>query len=54
MCERVRQDFDRDIAIKLGVAGPVDLSHPARAEQRADFVRAEVRAWSEGQFVGII
>ena len=30
--ERVRQDLDRDIAIELGVARPIDLAHPTFAD----------------------
>ena len=36
--ERVREDLQRDVAIELRVAGAVDLSHAAFADQRGDFV----------------
>ena len=39
----------RDIAIELRIARPVDLPHPAFADQRGDFVDAETGAGSEGQ-----
>ena len=41
--ELVRQDFDRHFAFQLQIAGAIDLSHAALAEQRRDFVRAELR-----------
>jgi hypothetical protein len=47
------QDFDGDVTREPRVAGLVHLAHPARAEQCDDFVRAEVRARSKGQFVGL-
>ena len=39
--ETVRQDFQRDVAPELRVARPVDLAHPAGAEQRQNLVGAE-------------
>jgi hypothetical protein len=39
--ERFRQDFDRDIAIELRVARPVDFTHSARTDLRDDFTGAE-------------
>ena len=47
--ERLRQDLDRDVAIQLRVASPIDLSHPAFADRRSDVVDAEARAGSKGQ-----
>ncbi len=42
-----------DLAVQAGVAGFVDLAHPARANGREDLVRAEGGAGVEGhQFVG--
>ena len=52
--ERVGQDFERDVAIELRVASPIDLSHPAFADRRSDFVDAEAGAGSEGQTTWII
>ena len=45
------ENFDGDVAIEARIAGSVDLAHPARAKERDDFVRAEPRAGSQGQFV---
>src|SRR6185436_2459871 len=46
-CRFIRQDLDRDGAIEPAVLRPVDLTHPARAERRDDFVRAEAGAGSQ-------
>jgi hypothetical protein len=43
----VRQDFDRDVAFELGVAGTIDLTHAARTDHGADFVMAEFGSWFE-------
>jgi hypothetical protein len=32
--EGVRQDFERDVPTKLRITRPIDLAHPAGAEQR--------------------
>ena len=32
--ERVGQNLQRDVAVELGVAGPIDLAHPAGADRR--------------------
>src|SRR6185503_6070569 len=47
MCELRRQDLDGDAAIEPGVAGAVDLAHPARAERPDDLVWTEARSWGE-------
>ena len=52
--DRRREHLDGDCAIEPRVAGFVDLTHPAGAKERDDFVRAEPRAGSQGQFAGII
>src|SRR5687768_12652036 len=39
-----RQDLDGDDSIEPGVAPLVDFAHPACAERRDDFVRAEASA----------
>src|SRR5262245_22722025 len=44
MCERLRQDLDRDVAIKLRVARTINLTHAARADQGANFIGAESSA----------
>ena len=47
--ERFGQHLDGDVATELGVSSPIDLAHPARAEQRDDFIRAEAGAASQSQ-----
>ena len=42
------QDLQRDVAVELGVARPIDLAHAARAEGRLDLVGAEAGAGGEG------
>ena len=42
-----RQHFDRDIPAQAGVAGTVDLPHPARPDRRHHFVGAQLRPGSE-------
>ena len=39
--EGVRQDFERDIAIQLRVAGAVDLAHATGADLGGDVVGTE-------------
>ena len=39
-----QQNLDRNQAIQPGVAGPVDLAHPARADPRVDLIRADAQA----------
>lgn len=36
-----RQDLDGDVTPQPRVAGPVDLTHPAGADQSGDLIRAE-------------
>jgi hypothetical protein len=47
--ERVRQDFDRDVAIERRIARPIDLPHAAGPKGGEDLVRTEARAAGEGQ-----
>ena len=49
-----RQDLDRDLALQLGVGGPIHLAHAAFADLGGDFVDAETGAGSEGQSDAII
>ena len=42
------EHLDRDLTVEARVLGQVDDAHPALAELRADRVRAEREAWSEG------
>ena len=44
MCERLRQDLDRDVPLELRVPCPVDFAHPATADEGDDFVRADAQA----------
>jgi len=46
--ERFGKDFQRNIALQLRVARPVDLPHPAGADQGKNFVRADTNAGCEG------
>src|SRR5262245_60725359 len=48
--ERFRQDFQRDVAIESGIAGPIDFAHPPRPQGGKDFKRAEPAAWSKCQW----
>src|SRR5215475_2907695 len=45
--ERIRKNFERDLAIELCIAGAVDLAHTARADLGDDLIRAETRTGSE-------
>ena len=47
------ENLDGDVAIETRIAGAVDFAHPARPEQRDDFVRAEPRTGSESQVAGL-
>src|SRR5947209_2152989 len=40
--------FECDRSVEAGVAGAVDLAHPAGAERRQNLVRAEADAGGEG------
>jgi hypothetical protein len=46
-CPFSRQDLQRNIALKPGVARTIHHTHSATAEHRKDFVRAERAAWCE-------
>ena len=39
--EHLGQNFQRDVAVQLRVARPVDLPHPAHTNRCNDFVRPE-------------
>jgi hypothetical protein len=41
------KDLDRDLALQPRVPGPVDLSHPPRAQRCQDLVGPEARAGRE-------
>ena len=42
------EDLDGDGAVQAGVAGLVDLTHAARADEREDLVRAELYSCFQG------
>ena len=46
--EEIRQNFQRDIAVELRVAGLVDLTHATFTDLGGDFIDAEAGAWVEG------
>jgi len=46
-CKRVRQDFDRHVALQSRVARAVDLAHPSGADEGEDLVNAEANAGRE-------
>jgi hypothetical protein len=48
------QHLERNVSIEPGVASPINLPHATFADLRGDFVRAEARAWGEGQTRWII
>ena len=45
--DRRQQHLDRDVAIQLGIARAIDLTHAARAEHGDDLVRSEAAADGE-------
>ena len=47
VAHRVREHFQRDRAMQLRIVREIDLSHPAGADERADFVAAEEGAGLE-------
>ena len=42
----LRKDFDRDVAVELGIAGAIDLAHAAFAQLRQDVVGARASSRS--------
>ncbi len=52
--DRWQQDFDRDVAIQLGVTSAKDFAHAACADRGEDFVGTEARAGSERQMQLIV
>ena len=46
--KEIREDFQRDIAVQLGVAGAVDASYPAFANLGGDFLDTEASAARQG------
>ena len=47
-CDGFREDFDCHVATELRVASPIDLAHPALADEGGDLVRAEPSARGQG------
>src|SRR5688572_13198448 len=43
--EQTRQDLDRDVAIELGIAGAIHLTHSTGANLGGDFVWAKAGTW---------
>ena len=52
--EEIRQDFQCDIAVELGVAGAVDLTHATFTDLGGVFIHAEASAWAEGHGCGSV
>ena len=44
----IGQHFERDLSLQSRIACPIDLAHPARAEERHDFVWTEASAKAQG------
>ena len=44
----IGQHLERHLPLQPGIPRPIDLSHPAGAEQRYDFVRSESNARTQG------
>ena len=42
-----RQDLQCDVATEPMIVRPIDLAHPARAQERDNLKRSELRAWNE-------
>ena len=47
----VGEDLDGDLSLEVGVGGAIDLAHPAHADLRGNFIRAESGARGEGHEV---
>jgi hypothetical protein len=45
--ERIREDFEGDLAIQLRVVRPLHFAHPASAEQSNDAIGAQTRTGVE-------
>ena len=46
--EQLRQNFDRDVTVQIGVVCPIDLAHAADTNFGGHFVWAEPRAGGKG------
>src|SRR4029077_8564481 len=49
LCERLRQDFDGDVASEFIIPRAVDLAHPTHADQGGEFIRTDPGAGTKGQ-----
>jgi len=47
--EGIRQDFQGDVAIQLGIARPIHLAHSPFTDLGGDLVRAKAGAGRQGQ-----
>ena len=47
--ELLQQNLQRNIAVELRVARPVDLAHPPRSQRREDFVRPQTDSGGKRQ-----
>jgi hypothetical protein len=52
--EGLRQDLDRDLALQLGIGGPIHLPHAALTDLSGHLIGAETPAWAESQTPWII
>ena len=52
--KRGRKHLDCHVAFQFRVCRAIDLAHPADADLRGHFIRAETGAWSQGQTLWII
>ena len=47
--QRRREDLDGDLPFQFRIRRAIDLAHPPRSQRGEDLVRADARAWGEGQ-----
>ena len=43
--EKVRENLESDVPMQSGIVAPIDLSHPTRANELADFIDAQPDTW---------
>jgi hypothetical protein len=48
LCERVRQDFDRNVALQPGITSAIHFPHPASTNGRENLVGANASASDKG------
>ncbi len=44
LSKRIRENLERDTPIQSGIVAAIHLSHPARADELANFIEAETTA----------